>query len=452
MSRFSNQILKNPPRHKSTSPFFQREYRIATLRQAIEEQTRDFKAPFIIHVSDLEKCVTAEDIYYFFGGADKLDDIFFFQDDEADHVLVEFNNLEALIEALMKNGTVFFKKQIKIQYVEACKNRCYVIPKTSDAVEPSPPPLSSSKEPEVSPSDSVQWRATNNQSPRYSEQPPRSSDSNRRGDSRPRGSGNRRDGAPRSNERRNGPRSNDRQRDAYPRSNERRDGPPRNDRPQLASYSDSKDRPRQPKPPHSNDARQQYERSSNRAPPSKYDMQGGSRGSRPSQAQPEFVVPPPPQLKAQQNLPKPDEPQVPKPAEPATTKPAEKKNPFGEARPMDTQKRMLEMDEKLRNEKATKPVVEAKPTQPTTTEYSKPVQVGFWITRHHEIAKHGVSHTGAVDSTILFSILYLWTRFSLNVCFVGMLSFWQNMRACFKIWPLSLLFFQLFPRFSLRQY
>jgi RNA recognition motif-containing protein len=88
--------------------------------QQINDSIVDFVEPYVVSVSNLAKNVTVEDIYYFFGGNEKVVEVIFIEN-RTGEALVEVKDLEALASALLLKDAEFFKKKLNVEYVD-CKN------------------------------------------------------------------------------------------------------------------------------------------------------------------------------------------------------------------------------------------------------------------------------------------------------------------------------------------
>lgn len=105
----------------------------------ISEAIADFKEPFIIYVSNLSIDMTAEEVFYAFGGQEKVCDMFLY-DGQTGEALVEFKNKNSLADALMLHEQIFRKKKLNVEYVDAYTSQCYTIPQPSNAIsKPSQP-------------------------------------------------------------------------------------------------------------------------------------------------------------------------------------------------------------------------------------------------------------------------------------------------------------------------
>lgn len=112
---------------------FQELARLKVRKDQIDKAIEDYREPYIIYTSDLSASVTAEDIFYFFGGTDSVSDLYIYDRGKTGDALVEFKSKQALSDALAKHETEFFKKKIKVEYVDACQQICFTIPQPGGA-------------------------------------------------------------------------------------------------------------------------------------------------------------------------------------------------------------------------------------------------------------------------------------------------------------------------------
>ncbi|KAI6241203.1 hypothetical protein M3Y99_00343900 [Aphelenchoides fujianensis] len=101
--------------------------------QAVHDAIVSFTEPFMILVSNLVEYASPEDLFFFFGGDEKVSDLFFCSHEEAAHLeaLVELKSREALADALLLNKTELYKRSVDVEYVDLQQGRCYSIPQTA---------------------------------------------------------------------------------------------------------------------------------------------------------------------------------------------------------------------------------------------------------------------------------------------------------------------------------
>ncbi|CAD5209690.1 unnamed protein product [Bursaphelenchus xylophilus] len=90
------------------------------LRNAAE----GLKPPFLIYVSELSPQTTTEDIYFFFGGEDKVIEIYFHDDGYKNDALLELKDKEDLIKALLLTNTDIYRRKMLIEYVDPLSCKC----------------------------------------------------------------------------------------------------------------------------------------------------------------------------------------------------------------------------------------------------------------------------------------------------------------------------------------
>ncbi|KAI6207709.1 hypothetical protein M3Y96_00037600 [Aphelenchoides besseyi] len=116
--------------------------------EVIRAEIADCEEPFIILASNLVDYVTPEDVYFFFGGDNKVKNLYFCSPPNAQtlEVLVELTTRDAMVEAIMLKKTDLYKRKVDVEYVDLTKKYCYSIPPTSADVQPpiSQPPSSQS--------------------------------------------------------------------------------------------------------------------------------------------------------------------------------------------------------------------------------------------------------------------------------------------------------------------
>ncbi|KAI6226019.1 hypothetical protein M3Y95_00758000 [Aphelenchoides besseyi] len=113
----------------------------------IRAELGDCEEPFIILASNLADYVTPEDVYFFFGGDNKVKNLYFCSPPNSQtlEVLVELTTLDAMVEAIMLKKTDLYKRKVDVEYVDLTKKYCYSIPPTSADVQPSAPQPPSSQ-------------------------------------------------------------------------------------------------------------------------------------------------------------------------------------------------------------------------------------------------------------------------------------------------------------------
>ncbi|CAD5206699.1 unnamed protein product [Bursaphelenchus okinawaensis] len=93
------------------------------LMKAVEKRN----APFLIYVSELSYQVTTEDLFFFFGGEDKVVEVYFYNDNYKNDALIELRQKEDLIKAFLLNGSELYRKKICVEYVDPAMCMCFDI-------------------------------------------------------------------------------------------------------------------------------------------------------------------------------------------------------------------------------------------------------------------------------------------------------------------------------------